>query len=100
MEVPQVDYNKRNLRWMDRICRENRVIASNRSTSFDPHSNSGSLQGKINNLPSPYEYCKKVAEYISRVSEPTGLHIPEVCSPRGKFFIPQVRFTRYIYECV
>lgn len=90
MNVPGVDYNKTNLRWADRIGRENRVNGRVASVNFESHSNPDVVQLKINNLPSPFDRRKMIAEYMKNSKEEDGGLVNTVMSPRLKYYFPQV----------
>lgn len=92
MEVPQTDYNKTNKRWADRVNRENKVNAKERSGGFECHRRPDRLQCKINNLPSPAERQTRILEYM-RNKEACDSNNPIITldslSPRSKFYFPQ-----------
>jgi len=103
MEIPQVDYNKSNLRWTHRIVQENRINGKQRPGEFESRKNSQAVQDKVNNLPPPQEQRERVLEYL-RIKNMKGTS-PEDCllnvilSPREKFFFPQVWFPTLSVGC-
>lgn len=92
MEVPQTDYNKANLRWSDRIHRENSVNAKLRSAGYECHRNPDRLELKINNLPPPSVRQKRIMEYLHNkegYDRNNPVVIIDSLSPRTKFLLPQ-----------
>ena len=87
-----MDYNKANLRWADRIHRENQVNGRIRSSGYDVASTLVRIQEKINNLPPPSEQMTNILEYM-RLKEGCDTNIPfrsiDSLSPRSKYYIPQ-----------
>ena len=93
MELPAIDFNAVNLRWADRIFKENKINARLRSPRFDYRKETGGISSKISTIPPPRERERRVLEFM-RLKEASSAVNAEftfhVSSPRHSFLLPQV----------
>ena len=92
MEVPEVDYNKANLQWANRIAKEKSYSPSQSdSVQLISHGSVTSVQGKISNLPAPFVHRQRVLEFMNlrEAAESNSPIFPTSFSPRLKFLLPQ-----------
>jgi hypothetical protein len=87
------DLIKANLRWADRIARENNILSLSLTPEFQFNRSVASVQGKIGSMPSPTERQLRVLEFM-KLKEEAERNEPDVTlnplSPRKKFLIPQL----------
>jgi hypothetical protein len=96
MNLPSSDFNAINLRWTDRINRENKVNTRSRSSGYEARGEVDIVCQKISAIPAPRERKERVLEFmrLKEAAAPISQDFTfQVSSPRHKFLIPQVRLS-------